>query len=466
MPSLTPTDTQSQTAELFRPAVQRVLTDAESLLRYGRDWTRAQDPAPACVLLPASIEEVQAIVKLANQHRIALVPSGGRTGLSGGAVAAHGEVVVAMDAMNKVLGFNALDRSVQVQAGVVTQQLQQFAEAQGLYYPVDFASAGSSQIGGNIATNAGGIKVIRYGMTRNWISGLTVVTGQGDVLELNKGLAKNATGYDLRHLFVGSEGTLGFICEATVQLTRTPANLTVLVFGVPDFGAVMSVLHAWQERIDLTAFEFFSEKAMRHVLAHGVPRPFAAPAPLYVLLEFENASEAVESDAMALFEAGVEKGWILEGVMSQSVQQLKDLWALRERISESISKYTPYKNDISVTVANVPAFVKEVDNIVQANYPDFEIVWFGHIGDGNMHLNILKPDAVTREDFLARCKQVSGWVYGAVQKYNGSISAEHGLGSIKKPFLHYTREETEQAYLRAIKAAFDPNGVMNPGKVI
>ncbi len=462
MPSLTHT----QTAELFRPAVKRVLTDADSLLRYGRDWTRAQDPAPACVLLPASIEEVQAIVKLANQHRIALVPSGGRTGLSGGAVAAHGEVVVAMDAMNKVLSFNALDRSVQVQAGVVTQQLQQFAEAQGLYYPVDFASAGSSQIGGNIGTNAGGIKVIRYGMTRNWVSGLTVVTGKGDVLELNKGLAKNATGYDLRHLFIGSEGTLGFICEATVQLTRAPANLTVLVFGVPDFGAVMNVLHAYQGRMDLTAFEFFSEKAMRHVLAHGVPRPFAAEAPFYVLLEFENASEAVESDAMALFEAGVEKGWIRDGVMSQSVQQLKDLWALRERISESISKYMPYKNDISVTVANVPAFVKEVDDIVQANYPDFEIVWFGHIGDGNMHLNILKPDTVTREDFLGRCKSVSGWVYGAVQKYNGSISAEHGLGNIKKPFLHYTRDEAEQTYLRAIKAAFDPNGVMNPGKVI
>ena len=160
------------------------------------------------------------------------------------------------------------------------------------------------------------------------------------------------------------------------------------------------------------------------------------------------------------------KGWILDGVMSQSVQQLKDLWALRERISESISKYTPYKNDISVTVANVPAFVKEVDDIVQSHYPDFEIVWFGHIGDGNMHLNILKPENVTREDFLQKCKKVSDWVYGAVQKYNGSISAEHGLGNIKKPFLSYTRDETEQAYLRAIKAAFDPNGIMNPGKVI
>lgn len=456
----------AQVADVFRPAVKRVLTDADSLLQYGRDWTRAQDPAPSCILLPSSVDEVQAIVRLANTHGIALVPSGGRTGLSGGAMAANGEAVVAMDAMNRVLDFNPLDRAVRVQAGVVTKQLQDFAEEKGLYYPVDFASAGSSQIGGNIGTNAGGIKVIRYGMTRNWISGLTVVTGRGEVLELNRGLAKNATGYDLRHLFIGSEGTLGIVCEATVQLTRPPANLTVLVFGVPDFEAVMNVLHAYQEKVDLTAFEFFSEKAMRHVLAHGVPRPFAAEAPFYVLLEFENTSEAVESDAMALFEAGVEKGWITDGVMSQSVQQLKDLWALRERISESISKYTPYKNDISVTVANVPAFVREVDAIVQSHYPDFEIVWFGHIGDGNMHLNILKPGSVTREDFLEKCKKVSDWVYGAVQKYKGSISAEHGLGNIKRPFLSYTRDETEQAYLRAIRQVFDPNGIMNPGKVI
>ncbi len=458
--------TPTAIADLFRPVVKRVLTDADSLIRYGRDWTRAQDPAPACILLPASVEEVRAIVQLANAHHIALVPSGGRTGLSGGAVAAHGEVVVAMDAMNKILDFSAPNRSVKVQTGVVTQQLQQFAEEKGLYYPVDFASAGSSQIGGNISTNAGGIKVIRYGMTRNWISGLKVVTGKGDVLELNKGLTKNATGYDLRHLFVGSEGTLGFVVEATVQLARAPQQLTALVLGVPDFAAIMQILHNFQQKLDLTAFEFFSDKAMRHVLAHGIPRPFATETPLYVLLEFENTSEDIGNAALALFEEGMEKGLVVDGVMSQSSQQLKSLWALRERISESISRYTPYKNDISVTVANVPDFVRDVDAIVQKNYPDFEIVWFGHIGDGNMHLNILKPDNVTREDFLQQCKKVSDWVYGAVQKYQGSISAEHGLGSIKKPFLHYTRDAAEQAYLRAIKQAFDPNGIMNPGKVI
>ncbi|PKM21696.1 MAG: FAD-binding oxidoreductase [Gammaproteobacteria bacterium HGW-Gammaproteobacteria-14] len=456
----------SAVADLFRPLLgNRCLTDTDSLSRYGVDWTKVWAPAPSAVLLPENTEEVQAIVMIANQHRIALVPSGGRTGLSAAAVAADGEVVVAFDRMNKVLDFSPFDRAVTVQPGVVTQQLQEFAEQQGLFYPVDFASAGSSNMGGNIGTNAGGIKVIRYGMTRDWITGLKVVTGNGDLLDLNKGLAKNATGYDFRHLFIGSEGTLGFVVEATVKLARQPNNLTVLVLGAPGFREVMNILHAFQSKIDLTAFEFFSDKAMAHVLAHGVPRPFDGEAPFYCLLEFEGSSDGVMNDAMALFEECMEKGWVLDGVMSQSLSQASQLWQLRERISESISVYTPYKNDISVTVSRVPDFVEEVDAIVQANYPDFEIVWFGHIGDGNMHLNILKPADLPKEEFFARCNNVSTWVFEIVQKYNGSISAEHGVGRTKKAYLEYSRSAEEIALMRSVKAAFDPNGIMNPGKI-
>ena len=456
----------SAIADLFRPLLgARCLTDEDSLKRYGVDWTKVWAPAPSAVLLPESTEEVQAIVRLANEHRIALVPSGGRTGLSAAAVAADGEVVVAFDRMNRVLDFSPFDRAVTVQPGVITQQLQEFAEQQGLFYPVDFASAGSSNIGGNIGTNAGGIKVIRYGMTRDWILGLKVVTGKGELLDLNKGLVKNATGYDFRHLMVGSEGTLGFVVEATVKLARQPNNLTVLVLGAPGFREVMSILHAFQSKVDLTAFEFFSDKAMAHVLAHGVPRPFEGEAPFYCLLEFEGSSEGVMNDAMALFEDCMEKGWVLDGVMSQSLSQASLLWQLRERISESISVYTPYKNDISVTVAKVPDFVEEVDAIVQANYPDFEIVWFGHIGDGNMHLNILKPADLAKEEFFARCNNVSKWVFEIVEKYNGSISAEHGVGRTKKAYLGYSRSAEEIALMKAVKAAFDPNGIMNPGKI-
>ncbi|MDF1822364.1 MAG: FAD-binding oxidoreductase [Alcanivoracaceae bacterium] len=457
----------TEVAEHFRPLLgdNRCLTDADSLARYGVDWTKVWAPAPSAVLLPETIEEVQEIVRLANEHGIALVPSGGRTGLSAGAVAADGEVVIAFDRMNKILDFEPFERSVTVQPGVVTQQLQEFADEQGLFYPVDFASAGSSQIGGNIGTNAGGIKVIRYGMTRDWVSGLKVVTGKGDLLELNKGLAKNATGYDFRHLFIGSEGTLGLVVEATIQLARKPRDLTVLVLGCPGFRDVMNVLHSFQEKIDLTAFEFFSDKAMHHVLAHGVARPFDTEAPFYCLLEFEGDSPQVLEDAMGIFESCVEKGWVLDGAMSQSLQQAEQLWQLRERISESISVYTPYKNDISVTVGKVPDFVEKVDAVVQDNYPDFEIVWFGHIGDGNMHLNILKPDALDKDEFFQRCNHVSRWVFEIVQKYNGSISAEHGVGRTKKPYLQYSRSAEEIAAMKAVKAVFDPNGIMNPGKL-
>ncbi len=444
----------------------KVLTDADSLNAYGKDWTKHFAPAPSAIVFPKSIEQVQAIVCWANAHKVALVPSGGRTGLSAAAVAANGEVVVSFDYMNQILEFNEMDRTAVCQPGVVTAQLQQFAEDKGLYYPVDFASAGSSQIGGNIGTNAGGIKVIRYGMTRNWVAGMKVVTGKGDVLELNKDLIKNATGYDLRQLFIGAEGTLGFVVEATMRLERQPTNLTALVLGTPDFDSIMPVLHAFQDKLDLTAFEFFSDKALAKVLGRGdVPAPFETDCPFYALLEFEATTEERADQALATFEHCVEQGWVLDGVMSQSEQQLQNLWKLREYISETISHWTPYKNDISVTVGKVPAFLKEIDAIVGEHYPDFEIVWFGHIGDGNLHLNILKPDAMDKDEFFGKCATVNKWVFETVQKYNGSISAEHGVGMTKRDYLEYSRSPAEIEYMKAVKAVFDPNGIMNPGKI-
>ena len=444
----------------------KVLTDTDSLQAYGKDWTKHFAPAPLAIVFPKSIEQVQAIVRWANQHKVALVPSGGRTGLSAGAVAANGEVVVSFDYMNQILAFNEYDRTVVCQPGVVTKQLQQFAEDKGLYYPVDFASSGSSQIGGNIGTNAGGIKVIRYGMTRNWVAGLKVVTGTGDLLELNRDLIKNATGYDMRQLFIGAEGTLGFVVEATMRLERAPQNLTAMVLGTPDFDSIMPVLHAFQGKLDLTAFEFFSDKALAKVLARGdVPPAFETDCPFYALLEFEASSEEVANAALATFEHCVEQGWVLDGVMSQSEQQLQNLWKLREYISETISHWTPYKNDISVTVSQVPAFLHDIDRIVEENYPDFEVVWFGHIGDGNLHLNILKPESLSKDEFFAKCATVNKWVFETVQKYNGSISAEHGVGMTKRDYLHYSRSEAEIAYMKAVKAVFDPNGIMNPGKI-
>ena len=443
-----------------------VKTDPADLQTYGTDWTRQFPVAPSVIVMPKTVAEVQAVVKLANEIPFKLVPSGGRTGLSGGAVATDGEVVLVLDRMNQILDFNAADRQVTCEAGVVTEQLQQFAESQGLFYPVDFASSGSSQLGGNVATNAGGIKVIRYGMTRSWVTGMKVVTGRGDLLNLNRGLTKNATGYDFRHLFIGSEGTLGIVVELTMALSAPPQDPAVLILGVEDMTQTMPVLEAFQNRLSLTAFEFFSEQALRHVIAEkNLARPFETASNFYALIEFEQRSEEDLEAAMALFEHCLEQGWIVDGTISQSLTQAESLWRLREDISETIAQFTPYKNDIAVRVSAVPRFLKDVDSLVREQYPEFEIIWFGHIGDGNVHLNILKPENLEAQLFFEQCGSVSNQVFSLVQQYGGSVSAEHGVGLLKKPYLNYSRDPQEIEYMRLIKQVFDPNGVLNPGKV-
>ncbi|WP_413520924.1 FAD-binding oxidoreductase [Psychrobacter glacincola] len=444
----------------------QIKTDSESLEHWGKDWTKHFAPNAAAIVFPKTTEQVQAIVLLANEHNVVLTPSGGRTGLSAGAVAANGEIVVSMDKMNHIGQFYPADRMVEIEVGVVTQQLQQFAESKDLYYPVDFASAGSSQIGGNIGTNAGGIKVIRYGMTRQWIMGLTVVTGKGDILQLNRGMVKNATGYDLRQLFIGSEGTLGLVTHAQIKLERQPQDLNVMVLGMDSFNDVMNVLSAFQAKIDLTAFEFFDDVAIDKLMAHGqVQEPFESRTKFYTLLEFEAPYEPIMDKAMAIFEECMEQGWVVDGVMSQNLAQAEELWKLREYISETISVFTPYKNDVSVLISYVPDFINEIDHIVSSNYPDFEVCWFGHIGDGNLHLNILKPENMSKDDFFSECQVVNKYVFETVQKYGGSVSAEHGVGMTKKPYLQYSRSETEIEYLREVKKVFDPNNIMNRGKI-
>ncbi|MDC7704485.1 FAD-binding oxidoreductase [Vogesella indigofera] len=457
-----------QLAELGRLlAADRVATDTDTLTRYGLDWTRYFTPDAAAVLFPKTVDEVVALVRWAQREQFALVPSGGRTGLSGGAVARNGELVVSFERMNAILELDKVGRTVRCQAGVITKTLQEFALANGLYYPVDFASSGSSQIGGNIATNAGGIKVVRYGMTREWVVGLKVVTGEGEVLELNHGLAKNNTGYDFRHLFIGSEGTLGFIVEATLRLARPPAELAVMVLAVPQLADIMNIFNAYRDKLDLTAFEFFSEQALRHVLARGtVQRPFDEAADYYVLLEFEKIAPDTETQALALFEYCAEQGWLVDGVLSQSQQQAAELWRLREDISESITPYKPYKNDIAVVVSKVPAFVAQLDEILAREYPQFEVVWFGHIGDGNLHINVLKPEALAIDDFRRACEQVNKYVFELVRDFNGSMSAEHGVGLLKHDYLDVSRSHAEIRLMKAMKSLFDPDGIMNPGKLV
>jgi len=445
---------------------KNVRLDAQSLKNFGRDRTTLWQAQPSVVLLPDSTLQVAALVKLANRHHIPIVPNGGRTGLSGGAVAHNGEAVIALDRMNQILETNTQDQTISCQAGVITQQLQESAAQHNLYYPVDFASAGSSQIGGNIATNAGGIKVIRYGMTRDWVRGLCVVTGQGDVLHLNNGLIKNNCGYDLQQLFIGSEGTLGIICEATMALIRQPTNLTVMVLGINSLNNIIDTLNAFQASFELSAFEFFDHPALIQVTANGRLRnPFQGQAPYYVLLEFEASPNQSEDSASDLFNTLLNEGIIADGVISHSDQHVKDLWRLREDISEQLASHRPYKNDISVRTSKLIDFVGAVEQLMAERYPTWQVIWYGHIGDGNLHLNILKPKSISANDFTKRCHFVSVELAALIKVFAGSISAEHGVGLLKKPFLESTRCSKEIDLMKQIKILFDPNNIMNPGKI-
>lgn len=455
-----------ETLKTHLPDVE--ISDDEAVLEsHGGDWTRFRTPDASAVVFPRSTREVIKLVSVAREHRIPLVPSGGRTGLSGGAVADAHEVVVSFDRMRRIVGFNAMDRTLTVEPGVVTQAVQEFAADKSLYYPVSFASQGSSQIGGNIATNAGGIRVLRYGLTRDWVAGLKIVDGHGELLECNNGLVKNASGYDIRHLVVGSEGTLGLIVEATLRLTDPPLPSRVMLLAVTGLEAMMEVFRQFNDAVTLTAFEFLSDSAMRYVCrANDLMAPMEDGCPYYALLEFECDAQAAEDRGMRCFDSCLKKGLVSDGVISQSESQAADLWRYREGISEAITPFTPYKNDLSVRISQVPGYLEGLDQLVETRYPDFEVLWYGHIGDGNLHMNILKPETMTVEEFEGVCGRVNPEIFALTREYRGSISAEHGIGLLKEPYLSYCRSEGELARMRGIKAVFDPLNIMNPGKLL
>jgi len=442
--------------------ISREPSDLEA---YGRDWTRVFTPAPSAIAFPRTTAEVAKLLKLASAHQVAIVPSGGRTGLAGGAVAMNGELVVSLDRMRHMDAVDPLAATVHVQAGAVTQAVHEHCASAGFLWPIDFASKGSSQVGGNISTNAGGVKVIRYGLTRQWVLGLTVVLASGEVLELNGALEKNNTGFDLRQLFIGSEGTLGIVTEATLKLTRPPKKLDVMVFAVADIPAVLKLFReARSAPFTLSAYEFFTDACLSRVQRHRKLRPpFSESAPCYVLVEAEDANAAeLESWVASLFERELAQ----DGVMAQHESDARDLWSLRESISESLSATgLPHKNDIALPVSELEAFCAIFETVFVQRYPGWEICLFGHIGDGNLHVNVMKPEAMSREEFFAKTKDADRELFDLVKAHHGSISAEHGIGLLKKPYLGMSRSPEEMAVLRRVKQALDPLGIMNPGKI-
>lgn len=442
--------------------------DSIDFSTYGLDRTRVYQPNFDVVVLPESTEDVASIVKFAYQHDLELVVAGGRTGYAGGSVAIRGELVIAMDKMNQFLDFDPILGAVSVQGGMITADLHQLVEEKGFYFPVDFAAVGSSHIAGNLATNAGGMRVVRYGLIRNWVLGMKIVTGNGEVLSFNGSILKNNTGYDLKQLFIGSEGTLGIITEVTLRLTQKPKDSRVLFLAVAEFNQILSIFEKTHSSgLNLMAFEFLSHTCMQKVEKHlDIHSPFSEAGGYYILIEFEFLYDDQEELLFAFLEAISEQELIVDGSIAQNSKQSQTFWKYREGISESLSiLHTVHKNDISLPLYHMNAFIDELQDLLAQKYPGFEIALFGHIGDGNLHLNILKPAEISDEDFFQSCKKVDPDIFTLIAKYSGSISAEHGIGLLKKDFLSYSRSQQEIETMRQIKAIFDPKSLLNPGKI-
>ena len=444
------------------------LSSKEDCAPYGGDWTRLTGD-PLLVFLPKTTEQVSLILKTCNDLKIAVIPSGGRTGLSGGAVVINGEVVLSLSRMNKISSVDTLGRTIRVQAGAITEAVHEAAAKEGLLWPIDLASKGTCEVGGNLSTNAGGVKVIRYGMTRKWVSGLQIVLMNGDVIELNRGLEKNNTGYDLIQLLIGAEGTLAVITEATLKLVRLPQKEKVLFFSLSSLLAVSQLFEkARKGPFEILAFEFFSQLCLTAVITKlKRSSKLQKPSEFYVLMEIEMG---LGTEPEVLLESWLEEvlgaNFVVDGLLSQSSAEKREIWGLREGITESISLTNEVrKYDTSVAVDKVVQFVDEAETLFHSMKLESELYLFGHFGDGSPHLNIVRRDTVDHETFIKECDVFEKELYLLLRKFGGSASAEHGVGLLKKSWVELSRTPQEMAIFRAIKTAFDPQHLLNPNKV-
>ncbi|MFN3604760.1 MAG: FAD-binding oxidoreductase [Leptonema sp. (in: bacteria)] len=449
---------------------KNIIKDPEEIRSYSLDRTKDFTPSGSLLLFPKTTEQVQKIILYANEYHIPLVPSGGRTGYSGGAVASQGEVIVSLKKMNQILDFDFALPAVTAEAGVITKTLQEEVENKGYYFPVDFASSGSSMIGGNIATNAGGIRVIRYGPLRNWVLGLEVVTGRGDVLSFQSNLIKNNTGYDLKQLFIGSEGTLGIITKATILVTQKPRDTFVYLLAFSKFSQVIQSLELCRKFLkEMLCFEVFDSSCLNLVCKkHNLSYPSESLKDKnvwYVLIEIEKPENTFTIPYEDLLNEFYLIG--LEDAIFSDVESIKkNLFRYREDISEAVAMSGKFhKNDISIPIQNMDSFVHRIKDVQKNNFQDFELFLFGHLGDGNIHINLLAPIEFDGELFRKKINEFDKILYQMVFDLKGSISAEHGIGLLKKNFLNFTKSEKEIFYMKELKKMFDPNGILNPGKI-
>jgi FAD/FMN-containing dehydrogenase len=427
------------------------------------------------VLRPGTIEEVSAILKLASETGTAIVPQGGNTGLVGAQVPdqSNSEVVLSLSRFDKIREIDLASNTITVEAGVTLQRLRDAAEEVGKLFPLSLASQGTAQIGGNLSSNAGGTGVLAYGNTRDLCLGLEVVLPTGEVFDDLRKLKKDNTGYDLKDLFVGGEGTLGVITAAVMKLVPAPRGREVAWLGLNNPADALKLFSMATDRAGqgLTGFELMIHDSLDFVLRHvpGSLHPLSAPQPWYVLMEISSGRSA--EDARTLIEEilaeGFEAGLIVDGVLAESLTQAAAIWNLRENMSEAQKpEGASIKHDVSVPVALIPQFIDEAWAAVTSHEPAARLVCFGHMGDGNLHYNISQPVGIKPAEFLARYREINDAVHDVVRAYNGSISAEHGIGRMKRDELIATAPAVATDLMRRIKKAFDPAGIMNPNKMI
>jgi len=457
---------------LLGPA--QVLTDGD-LSAYLNDWRKRWRGRALAVVRPGSTAEVAAVVRACAAAGVSIVPQGGNTGLVGGGVPDETgtQVLLSLQRLNKVREIDAANLTITVEAGCVLQAVQTTAEAQGLLFPLSLAAEGSCTIGGNLATNAGGTQVLRFGNTRELCLGLEVVTAEGDVWEGLSGLRKDNTGYDLRDLFIGSEGTLGIITAATLKLYPLPAATTTAMAACASLADCVALLNLARARLGagLTGFEVMGRFALDLVAKHfpTLPRPLPT-APWTVLLE-QSDTEG-EAQARQRFEAllgdALEAGTIADAAVAESLAQSHAMWHVRESIPlAQAEEGLNIKHDISVPVSAIPRFVAATDAALQALVPGVRLVNFGHLGDGNLHYNVQAPVGIDAKQFLADMEDaVNHVVYDAVMAHRGSISAEHGVGQLKREELVQRKSPVALALMKRIKRALDPDNRMNPGRVV
>jgi FAD/FMN-containing dehydrogenase len=452
-----------------------VLTD-QDLSAYERDWRgRAQGKA-RCVVRPGSTPEVAAVVKACAAAGVPMVPQGGNTGLVLGSTPDDSgrEVVLSLQRLNAVRSLDAANATLTVEAGCVLERLQQVADDAGFLFPLSLASEGSCTIGGNLASNAGGTQVLRYGNARDLCLGLEVVTPQGEVWQGLSGLRKDNTGLDLRNLFIGSEGTLGVITAATLKLFPKPAAQRTAWAAVPSVQAAVDLLGLAQQQLGagLTGFEMMGQVALGLVVKHfpSMSVPLWQSAPYCVLLELSDTDneDHAHQQLERLLETALEHGCVVDAVVAQTIAQSKALWHVRESISMAqATEGLNIKHDIALPVSAIPAFVAHTDALLAQQLPGVRMVNFGHLGDGNLHYNVQCPLNSDAAEFLqAHEAQVNHCVYEAVKSFGGSISAEHGIGRLKAETLPHYKDPVALAMMRSIKQALDPQNLMNPGRVL